>query len=172
MGVTKGKWGTLVNALLNFKNDYDANSPLVDVLPELVAAHPERYRGMGLCDLADEMFEQMKRSDQLTLQAKAFSHLPQPVLTPNHTYQRLVHDEVEQVSLEVMANRVVASGVVPYPPGIPLLMPGESAGPADGMYLSYLRALQAWDRLFPGFEHENHGVENIDGTYFVYCLKV
>ena len=113
----------------------------------------------------------MKRSDQLELQAKAFSHLPQPVLTPNQTYQRLVHDEVEQVPLEAMANRVVASGVVPYPPGIPLLMPGENAGPADGMYLSYLRALQAWDRLFPGFEHENHGVENIDGTYFVYCLK-
>jgi arginine decarboxylase len=43
---------------------------------------------------------------------------------------------------------------------------------AGGMYLSYLRALQAWDRRFPGFEHENHGVENIGGTYFVYCLKV
>jgi hypothetical protein len=27
---------------------------------------------------------------------------------------------------------------------------------ASGMYLSYLQALQAWDRLFPGFEHENH----------------
>jgi len=172
IGVTKGKWGTLVNALLNFKNDYDANSPLVDVLPELVAAHPERYSGMGLRDLADEMFEQMKRSDQLELQATAFSHLPQPVLTPNQTYQRLVHDEVEQVPLEAMANRVVASGVVPYPPGIPLLMPGENAGTADGMYLSYLQALQAWDRLFPGFEHENHGVENIDGMYFVYCLKI
>jgi len=172
IGVTKGKWGTLVNALLNFKNDYDDNSPLVDVLPELVAAHPERYSGMGLRDLADEMFEQMKRSDQLELQATAFSHLPQPVLTPNQTYQRLVHDEVEQVPLEAMANRVVASGVVPYPPGIPLLMPGENAGTADGMYLSYLQALQAWDRLFPGFEHENHGVENIDGMYFVYCLKI
>lgn len=49
-----------------------------------------------------------------------------------------------------MANRVVASGVVPYPPGIPLLMPGENAGPADGIYLSYLRSLQAWDRRFPG----------------------
>jgi arginine decarboxylase len=140
-------------------------------LPELVAAHPERYSGLGLRDLADEMFEQMKRSDQLELQATAFSHLPQPVLTPNQTYQRLVHDEVEQVPLEAMANRVVASGVVPYPPGIPLLMPGENAGSVDGMYLSYLRALQAWDQRFPGFEHENHRVENIDGTYFVYCLK-
>jgi arginine decarboxylase len=38
--------------------------------------------------------------------------------------------------------------------------------------LSYLRALQVWDQHFPGFEHENHGVENINGTYFVYCLRV
>lgn len=171
IGITKGKWGTLVNGLLNFKNDYDANTALLDVLPELVAAHPERYQGRGLRDLADEMFAQMKQSGQLELQAMAFSYLPQPVLTPNHTYQRLVHDEVEQISLEAMANRVVASGVVPYPPGIPLLMPGESAGPADGVYLGYLRSLQAWDRRFPGFEHESHGVQNIDGTYFVYCLK-
>jgi hypothetical protein len=52
-------------------------------------------------------------------------------------------------------------------------MRGNATTPsASGMYLSYLRALQAWDRLFPGFEHENHGVENIDGTYFVYCLRV
>jgi arginine/lysine/ornithine decarboxylase len=172
MGVTKGKWGTLVNGLLNFKNDYDANTPLVDVLPELVSAHPERYRGLGLRDLAEEMFVQMKQSGQLELQAEAFSQLPEPVLTPNHTYQRLVHGQVEQLSLAAMANRVVASGVVPYPPGIPLLIPGENAGPADGVYLLYLRALQEWERRFPGFEHENHGVENIDGTYFVYCLKI
>jgi arginine decarboxylase len=55
--------------------------------------------------------------------------------------------------------KVASTGVVPCQPGIPLLMPGENAGPADGVYLSYLRALQAWDRRFPGFEHENHGVE-------------
>jgi len=52
-------------------------------------------------------------------------------------------------------------------------MRGNATTPiASGKYLSYLRALQVWDRLFPGFEHENHGVENIDGTYFVYCLRV
>ena len=28
IGITKGKWGTLLNALLDFKRDYDANTPL------------------------------------------------------------------------------------------------------------------------------------------------
>jgi arginine/lysine/ornithine decarboxylase len=62
--------------------------------------------------------------------------------------------------------------VVPYPPGVPLLMPGENVGPADGVYLSYFRALQVWDWCFPDFEPENYGVEDIDGPYFVYCLRV
>src|SRR5262249_11747281 len=32
IGITKGKWGTLLNALLEFKRDYDRNAPLADVL--------------------------------------------------------------------------------------------------------------------------------------------
>src|SRR5215469_2580403 len=47
-GITKGKWGTLVNALLDFKHDYDRNTALERVLPALVAAHPEHYRDLGL----------------------------------------------------------------------------------------------------------------------------
>jgi arginine/lysine/ornithine decarboxylase len=171
IGVTKGKYGTLVNALLRFKEDYDANTPLSEVLPALVAGAPDRYAGLGLADLADEMFAQLQASHQLKWQAEAFSALPTPVLTPADTYSRLVHDEVEQVAVDRMAHRIVATGVVPYPPGIPMLMPGENVGGDDSPYLSYLRALQAWDRRFPGFGHDIHGVENEDGTYCVYCLK-
>jgi arginine/lysine/ornithine decarboxylase len=171
IGVTKGKYGTLINALLRFKEDYDTNAPLVEVLPAEVAAASGRYAAMGLRDLADEMFLQLQESDQLRWQAEAFSCLPVPVMTPADTYSRLVHNEVERVSVDRMANRIVATGVVPYPPGIPMLMPGENAGGEDSPFLGYLRALQSWDRRFPGFGHETHGVENKDGTYFVYCLK-
>src|SRR5213083_2154442 len=41
IGITKGKWGTLLNALLDFKRDYESNCSLNDVLPQLAAAHPE-----------------------------------------------------------------------------------------------------------------------------------
>src|SRR6187401_2212001 len=37
MGITKGKWGTLLNALLDFKRDYDSNTPLAQALPSLAA---------------------------------------------------------------------------------------------------------------------------------------
>jgi arginine decarboxylase len=169
LGVTKGKYSTLINALLRFKADYDANEPLSEVLPSVVAGSPKRYAGMGLRDLADEMFAQLQASDQLRWQADAFSSLPMPVMTPAEAYSKLVHNQIERVAVDDMANRVAATGIVPYPPGIPMVMPGENVGEQDGPYLGYLRALQAWDRRFPGFGHETHGVENEDGTYYAFC---
>lgn len=172
IGITKGKWGTLINALLKFKEDYEANAPLAEVLPDLIAAYPEHYKKcIGLRDLADSMFEQMKKSNQTQLQAEAFSKLPVPDMTPAEAYSRLVHGEVEPIAVKNMAGRTVATGIVPYPPGIPMLMPGENAGPESSPYLKYLKALQEWDGKFPGFGHDIHGVENDKGTYFVYCLK-
>jgi arginine decarboxylase len=171
IGVTKGKYGTLINALLHFKEDYDANTPLTEVMRAMVAVAPEKYSGMGLRDLADEMFVQLKESNLLKWQADAFSTLPLPVFTPAETYSKLVHNEIEQIAVDNMAGRVLATGVVPYPPGIPMLMPGENSGDQNSPYIKYLIALQDWDRRFPGFSHETHGVENKDGKYYVFCLK-
>jgi arginine decarboxylase len=171
IGITKGKWGTLLNGLLEFKKDYDANAPLEQVLPGLVKDHAATYGGMGLRDLADQMFAQLKSSKQVQSMAEAFSTLPEPRLSPNAAFQYLVRDEIEHVPLEELADRVLATSVVPYPPGIPMLMPGEATGPDDGPYLGYLRALQNWDKKFPGFGHDTHGVENRDGTHFIQCLK-
>jgi arginine decarboxylase len=170
-GITKGKWGTLVTALLDFKRDYDANLALEQAIPKLTAAYPGRYGQMGLHDLADEMFDQLKRAKQTHWMSQAFSTLPTPHLTPAAAYRELVLDNIEHVALDDMAERVLATSVVPYPPGIPMLMPGESAGPADGPYLSYLRALRDWDARFPGFGHDTHGIEIKDGKYFMQCLK-
>jgi arginine/lysine/ornithine decarboxylase len=60
LGITKGKWGTLVNALLDFKTDYDANKPLERALPKLMADNGDAYAGLGLKDLATRLFEAMR----------------------------------------------------------------------------------------------------------------
>lgn len=171
LGVTNGKWGTLLNALFAFKKDYDENTPLERVLPSLMAENEERYRGMGLKDLANQMFEAMKELGTTKAMGEAFGILPEPVMTPVNAYENLVHNNVESVKVDDMAGRTTATGVVPYPPGIPLLMPGENAGPADGPILGYLKALQSFDHKFPGFGHDTHGVEVIDGNYYVLCIK-
>jgi arginine decarboxylase len=170
IGITKGKWGTLVNAMLDFKRDYDANLPLEVVLPGLARAHGSRYGGMGLRQLADTMFAAMAELRTTALMSDGFSVLPEPELSPVQAYERLIRGEVDLLTLEEMADRTVATGVVPYPPGIPLLMPGERCGSADGPLLGYLKALEAFDLRFPGFTHHTHGVEVEDGRYRVACL--
>jgi len=141
------------------------------VLPGLVAANSARYRGMGLRDLAEAMFASMRALKCTALMASAFSTLPKPALSPVRAYEQLVVGKVEQLPLDAMAGRTVATGVVPYPPGIPLLMPGENAGTAAGPVLGYLRSLEAFDSRFPGFAHDTHGVEAVDGRYRIYCVK-
>ncbi len=172
LGVTKGKWGTLLNALFEFKKDYDQNTSLERVLPDLLQGNESRYHGMGLKDLADEMFQSMKELGTTKALSEAFAVLPQPDMSPVEAYEKLVKDEIEPLKLDQIAGRTVATGVVPYPPGIPLMMPGENAGPNDGPLLGYLKALQAFDKKFPGFTHDIHGVEpNADGDYEILCIK-
>ena len=83
MGITKGKWGTLLNALLDFKRDYDSNAPLAQALPQLAADYPDAYGSLGLRELADQMFAQLRDSRQTHWLAEAFSTLPKLVMTPS-----------------------------------------------------------------------------------------
>jgi arginine decarboxylase len=171
MGITRGKWGTLVNALLGFHRDMRANTPLSRAIPALAAAHPGSYGNIGLADLAELMFAAIGKYQTTQLLSAGFGILPTPVLSPVEAYERLVKNQIESLTLDQMSGRTVATGVVPYPPGIPLLMPGENVGPADGPLLGYLKALEAFDTEIPGFAHDTHGVEVKDGLYRIICIK-
>ncbi|MEB0059658.1 Orn/Lys/Arg decarboxylase N-terminal domain-containing protein [Variovorax sp. LG9.2] len=170
MGITRGKWGTLVNALLGFRRDVMANTPLERCVPALVAAHSAAYGSIGLGDLATSMFSAMRKHRTNEFMSAAFGVLPVPVLSPVAAYEKLVNGRVEPLPLEQLAGRTVATGVVPYPPGIPLMMPGENAGEASGPLLGYLKALESFDAETPGFAHDIHGVEVVDGRYQILCI--
>jgi arginine decarboxylase len=171
VGITRGKWGTLINALLAFKRDWDANAPLSAVLPDLLATAPRRYAGLGLRDVGEQMWSHMRKERPGQALQAAFADLPVPRITPRAAYERLVRGEVELVPFGQMAGRTLAVGLQPYPPGIPILLPGEDAGTADGPFLSYLRMLETWDSAFPGFEHDVEGAERVDGKYAAYCTR-
>ena len=171
IGVTKGKWGSLINALLNFKSDYDANLRLKDVLPKLVAADPDRYEGMGLRDLGERMFAHMKENRVDRWQAEAFGSLPHPDLPPREAFFRLQEGEADLLPLAEAAGKTSGVGLIPYPPGIPIVMPGENLGAADGPWISYLRALEEFGRAFPGFEKVVEGAESCDGYFHIWCLR-
>jgi arginine decarboxylase len=171
IGITKGKWATLINTLLSFKRFYDSNAPLGQVLPELVQAHPERYGSQGLKDLGEEMFAFLREQDPGAVLNAAYGSIPAPDMPPRQAFQHLVSGDVELVPAHRLTGRTAANAVMPYPPGIPMLMSGENFGRQDSPQINYLKTLGSWDAQFPGFEHEVEGAEVVDGVYNVLCTK-
>nr|WP_244208730.1 hypothetical protein [Xenorhabdus ehlersii] len=171
MGITKGKWGTLLNTLLSFKHHYDANTPLNKVLPDLVEQHPEVYEHLGLKELGDKMFDYLRQNNPGEKLNRAYAGLPKMEMTPRTAYQAIVTHNVEMVALDDLPHRIAANSIIPYPPGIPMLLSGENFGDKTSPQIGYLHALQKWDHEFPGFEHETEGTEIINGIYHVMCIK-
>src|SRR6187455_2511906 len=54
IGITKGRWNTLLTALQQFKDDYDKNQPMWRILPEFCQKYP-KYERMGLADLCQHI---------------------------------------------------------------------------------------------------------------------
>ncbi|NSL43634.1 Orn/Lys/Arg decarboxylase N-terminal domain-containing protein [Streptomyces sp. 8P21H-1] len=173
MGITKGKWGTLLDALMDFKDLYDGDAPLERALPALVAEHPRRYAGRSLRDLCQEMHAHLRDARLVELLDTAFQQLPEPVTPPQLCYERLIRGGTDRIPLADAPGRIAAAMVTVTPPGIPVLMPGESIGEEDGPLLRYLGALESFDRHFPGFGSETHGVTRAPdtGDYLIECLR-
>jgi arginine decarboxylase len=165
LGTTKGKWGTLIDALVSFKDAYDCDAPVDHVIPSLGLSGSLR----SLCDRMHATISAQHLEDLLD---RVFTDLPVAAHTPAVSHSRLVHSKVERVRLEQLPGRVVASLVVVTPPGIPMLMPGELAGPSDGPVISYLTALQELDRAFPALGTDIHGVRrDANGTFWLDCTR-
>ena len=124
---------------------------------------PDRYGGMTLAGLADEMHAFKRDHRMCELLEEAYSLIPEPAVTYADAFRSLVRGEVDHVPISEAGDRIVATGIFPYPPGIPVLAPGERTGRQDGPILQYLKSLQDFDRQFPGFEHDTHGVETCQG---------
>ena len=170
IGITRGKWVTLLNALLRFKKHYDNNDPVSAVLPETAAAFPERYSNTGIRDLGEEMFDHLRKFRPDARLNDAFETLPVPAMTPRQAYMNGVKGNTELVPAEKLAGRIAANALIPYPPGIPMVISGERFGGENNPHIAYLRSLEAWDERFPGFEHVTEGATVINGVYHVPCI--
>ncbi len=168
VGTSKGKWGSLLENLFEFKRLYDSEASLEEALPDLVAKYPARYRNVSLKELSDEMHAAMVQMNIPSLVGEACDVDPQPVLTPAQTYQKLLRGGTEKVKFTEMANRIAGVMLVPYPPGIPVSMPGERLGNNDSPVIKLILATQEFGKRFPGFEREVHGIEvDASGDYWM-----
>ena len=168
VGTSKGKWGSLLENLFEFKRLYDSEAPLEEALPELVAKYPQRYRNVSLKELSDEMHRVMVELDLAGLVNAACDEDFDPILTPAQTYQKLLRHQTEKIRFQELAGRIAAVMLVPYPPGIPMSMPGERLGGPDSPVIRLILAMEEFGKRFPGFEREVHGIEtDSEGNYWM-----
>jgi arginine decarboxylase len=170
IGITKGRWNTLVTALQQFKADYDENQPLWRVLPEFIEKHP-RYEKTGLKDLCDQIHTIYKANDVARLTTEMYLSEMAPAMKPADAFAKMAHREIERVEIDRLEGRITAMLVTPYPPGIPLLIPGERF---NGTIVRYLQFTRDFNERFPGFETDVHGLveDVVDGKprYYVDCV--
>jgi arginine decarboxylase len=171
IGITKGRWNSMVTELQQFKDDYDKNHPLWRVLPEFIAKNP-RYEKIGLRDLCDQIHGIYKANDVAKLTTEMYLSDMVPAMKPSDAFAKMAHGEIERVAIDDLEGRVTAVLLTPYPPGIPLLIPGEVF---NKTIMNYLRFARDFNKKFPGFETDIHGLvaDNRDGArfYYVDCVK-
>jgi arginine decarboxylase len=171
IGITKGRWNTMVAALQQFKDDYDKNQPLWKVLPEFVQKHP-RYERMGLRDLCAQIHGVYKANDVARLTTEMYLSDMVPAMKPTDAFAKMAHRKIDRVAIDELEGRITAVLLTPYPPGIPLLIPGEQF---NKIIVSYLKFAREFNERFPGFETDVHGlvkqVEDGKAIYYVDCVE-
>jgi arginine/lysine/ornithine decarboxylase len=100
----------------------------------------------------------------------------QPAMKPSDAFACIAHGQTERVEIDELEGRISTTLLTPYPPGIPLLIPGERF---NRKIVDYLRFTRSFNKAFPGFDTDVHGLMSMkelqgvgteDGRYFVDCV--
>jgi arginine/lysine/ornithine decarboxylase len=172
----ESKLNTLIAKLAKFKDLWDRDASLGDVLPHVCAAHPERYAGYTLRRICNEMHEFYRQANVKELQRLCFqaSSFPRMAISPACAYEALVANNVDYVPLGAIRGRIAATLALIYPPGIGVIVPGERWDERAQPMLDYFLAFEESFNRFPGFNYEVQGVyqERIDGriTFHTYVV--
>jgi arginine/lysine/ornithine decarboxylase len=167
IGITKGRWNTLLTALQQFKDDYDKNALMGRILPEFCDAQP-RYERIGLKDLCQSLHETYRAHDIARVTTEMYLSDMEPAMKPADAWACVAHRKIERVAIDDLEGRITSTLLTPYPPGIPLLIPGERFNKTIVQYLQFARQ---FNHKFPGLHTDIHGLVELDGGYFVDCVK-
>ncbi|RWR00438.1 lysine decarboxylase LdcC [[Pantoea] beijingensis] len=172
IGIDKTKAMSLLRGLTEFKRAYDLNLRIKNILPDLYAEDPDFYRNMRIQSLAQGIHSLIRQHDLPRLMLQAFDVLPEMKMTPYNMFQQQVRGNVEMVDISELVGRISANMILPYPPGVPLVMPGEMITESSRAVLDFLLMLCTIGRQYPGFETDIHGATlTEEGRYLVRVLK-
>ncbi|NML43367.1 ornithine decarboxylase [Ramlibacter sp. G-1-2-2] len=173
----ESKLNTLIAKLVKFKNLWDRDAPLSQVLPSLYMNNAERYAGYSLRQVCNEMHAFYRERRIKDLQRKSFraDSFPKMAITPQEAYQALVGNEVDYLPLTQVKGRISATLALIYPPGIGVVVPGERWDERAQPMLDYFLAFEESFNRFPGFNYEVQGVyqEKVDGriAFHTYVVR-
>ncbi len=171
IGITKGRWNSMLTALQQFKDDYAKNQPMWRILPEFCQKYP-RYETMGLADLCQHIHQLYAKYDIARLTTDMYLSDLTPAMKPSDAYAHIALRKTERVEIDQLEGRITVGLVTPYPPGIPLLIPGEVFNRKIVEYLKFSREFNA---QCPGFETDIHGLVEVEGPdgqkhYYADCV--
>ncbi len=173
IGITKGRWNTLLTALQQFKDDYEKNQPMSRAMPEFCQSH-RRYQRMGLRDMCQHVHQLYARFDIARLTTEIYLSDLTPAMKPSDAYAHIAQRRTERVPIDQLEGRITVGLITPYPPGIPLLVPGEVFNKRIVDYLKFAREFAA---LSPGFETDIHGLVEVEDeqgyvSYYADCVAL
>lgn len=170
IGTTKGKWNRVIEVLKKFKSDYDSNKPIAKAMPKFASAHPI-YKKTGLKDLCQQIHEEYRANDFARMTTDIYTSTIVPAIKPSDAFASIAREQIERVEIDNLEGKITAVLLTPYPPGIPLLVPGERF---NKTIVEYLKFARDFNHMYPGFETDVHGLvtENVNGVkkYYVDCV--
>lgn len=144
---------------------YEANAPMSSFAPDVTC-----LPGEGLKDYSLRYMDFLEKEQASRLSQTLFAedHLPKAALTGRSAHQAFLRGERERVPLCEAKGRVSLEMILPYPPGITVLEPGEVW---TDEVLSYFLFLQKYSSTFPDFSPEILGVHGNGNDAYVWVLK-
>lgn len=144
---------------------YEANAPMSSFAPDVTC-----LPGEGLKDYSLRYMDFLEKEQASRLSQTLFAedHFPKAALTGRSAHQAFLKGERERVPLPKAKGRVSLEMILPYPPGITVLEPGEVW---TDEVLSYFLFLQKYSSTFPDFSPEILGVHGNGNDAYVWVLK-
>lgn len=141
---------------------------LVEQVPALVALPslrhaPDAYEGLSLLELCSRMNGLYALHEVEQRQSDIFSAIHLAVIdrSPYAANQQFVRGESRLTSIYQALGKVAAEGVIPYPPGIVCIAPGERWSKA---LVEYIGAIEAMAVAYPAFAPHIQGVHEMPGV--------
>lgn len=172
IGIDDTKALSLLHGLYEFKERYDRNELVKDILPGIWAESPAFYNNMRIQELAQGIHNLIRKHNLPELMFRAFDVLPEMVMKPQQAFQAELRGEIEECFIEELEGKINANMILPYPPGVPLILPGEMITENSRPVLEFLLMLCEIGSHYPGFETDIHGLyQQANNRYTVKVIK-